>query len=84
MKLPILESYPPQSWIINCIEHVWAQLVREMDGHRARSPDRFRKVILSAWGRVSQETVDKLVTGVPQRLKRIADLGGDWISASRG
>ena len=83
MNLPILESYPPQSWDINCIEHLWAQLVGEMDGHRARSPDGFRKVILKAWGRISQTTVDKLVAGVPLRLKRI-DLDGDWISPSKG
>lgn len=79
LKLPILESFPPQSWDINAIERVWAQLVKKMEGHRARTPDGFRRVIMKAWDKISQTTIDKIVVGVPSRIREIVALKGEWI-----
>lgn len=75
----ILEDYPPQSWDINCIEHVWAQLVQKLSKHRASTVDGFYVVVERAWGSISQVTIDKLVGNVPQRMEKIAAMGGEWI-----
>ena len=79
LNLPILEAFPPQSWDINCIEHVWAQLSQKLRHHRARTPDGFRRAVLKAWDSISQETIDAIVEKVPGRLKKIAALKGEWI-----
>jgi hypothetical protein len=83
LGLPILESFPAQCWDINCIEHVWAQLMIQLRHHRARTPDGFMKVIQKGWAAISQATIDKLVAGVPQRLQIIKELKGAWISSYR-
>lgn len=80
LQLPIVKSYPAQSWDINCIEHVWAQLVRLVLGHRARTARGLRRVIQRKWKELPQTTIDKLVAGVPSRLTKIRELNGDWIS----
>ena len=79
LNLSILEAFPAQSWDINIIENVWAQLALQMKGHRATTADGFRRVITQAWSRISQGTVNKIVADVPKRLKKIASLKGKWI-----
>ena len=83
LGIPILESFPPQSWDINAIEFVWGQLMQELKGHRARTPDGFRDTIIRAWGRVKQSTIDKIVAGVSGRMDKIVAKDGAWISASK-
>lgn len=80
LKLPILESFPAQSWDVNCIEHVWAQLAQKVRGRRPRTPAGFKAVILKEWGAIPQSTIDLLVAGVPKRILRIAEGGGAWIA----
>ena len=84
MRLPILESFPAQSWDINCIEHVWAQLAAAVKLRRPRSARGFKEVIKEEWQRVGQSTIDALVAGVPHRLRKIAELEGMWIAEYKG
>lgn len=79
LKLPILESFTAQSWDINCIEHVWAQLAAGVNMRRPRSARGFKEVIVEEWKAIKQSTIDALVAGVPNRLVKIAELGGSWI-----
>ena len=81
LNLPIVEDYPAQSWDINCIEHVWAQLVRAITGHRARTVDGLRRVVRRGWQAIEQSTIDKLVENVPRRIEKIRDSAGEWIGA---
>ena len=83
LGLPILESFPPQSWDINAIEFVWGQLTQQLSGHRARTPDGFRRAILKAWDNISQSTIDEIVAGVSGRMDRIMALEGGWIGACK-
>ena len=80
LGLPILESFPPQSWDVNAIEYVWGQLVLQLNGHRARTPDGYRRVIVQAWERISQATIDEIVAGVSERLDKIVAIEGLWPS----
>ena len=80
LNLPIVKDYPAQSWDINCIEHVWAQLVMSLLGNRARTADGYRRVIQAHWRALPQSTIDKLVAEVPNRLLKISKLKGEWIS----
>lgn len=80
LDVPVLESFPAQSWDINCIEHVWAQLARRVRDRRPRTAAGLKKVILKEWEAISQSTINKLVAGVPKRMSKIAQLEGEWIS----
>ena len=79
LDLPILQSFPAQSWDINCIEHVWAQLVNKMSNRRPTTPRGYKKAIMQAWAAIEQSTINKLVAGVPRRVEKIRRLDGKWI-----
>jgi transposase len=81
LNLPILDDFPPCSWDINCIEHVWAQLINLLEGRRPTTADGFRRVILESWDAISQDTINKIVAKVPERLRKIVELEGEWISS---
>ena len=81
LNLPIVVDYPAQSWDINCIEHVWAQLVNQIRGHRAITADGLRRVVCAGWRAIKQSTIDLLVDNVPNRIKRIRESEGEWIGA---
>lgn len=81
LNLTIMESFPPCSWDINCIEHVWAQLVNLLEGRRPTTPDGFRRAILESWDAISQDTINKIVAKVPERLRKIVEMNGEWISS---
>ena len=81
LKLPILESYPAQSWDINCIEHVWAQLSRIVKLRQPRTIRGFKAAIRQSWSAIKQSTIDKIEANVPARLRRIAENGGEWIAS---
>jgi transposase len=83
LGLPILEPFPPQSWDINAIEFVWAQLTLKLSGHRACTPDGFRRAIMKAWDSISQTTIDQIVAGVSGRMDMIVALEGGWIGACK-
>ena len=79
LGLSILQDFPAQSWDINCIEHVWAQLVAKMGTRRPTTPRGFKEAILQSWAAIEQSTINKLVDGVPKRLEKIKELGGKWM-----
>jgi transposase len=81
LNLPIVVDYPAQSWDINCIEHVWAQLVNQIRGHRAITADGLRRVVCAGWRAIEQSTIDRLVENVPNRIRRINESKGEWIGA---
>lgn len=80
LELPIMESFPDQSWDINCIEHVWAQLAAAVKLRRPTTARGFKEVIQQEWAGIAQSTIDTLVAGVPLRIQKIAKLKGSWIA----
>lgn len=84
LNLPIMESFPAQSWDINCIEHVWAQLAQGVNSRRPRGAAGFKAIIQQEWRAIKQHTIDKIIAGVPKRITKIRELGGSWIGAYKG
>ena len=84
LNLPILECFPAQSWDINCIEHVWAQLTMILKLRRPRTIRGFKAAIPQSWGEIKQSTINKIEAKVPTRLERIAENGGEWIASYKG
>ena len=79
LDLPILKSFPAQSWDINCIEHVWAQLAAKLRTRRPTTPRGYKAAIMQEWEAIDQSTINKLVEKVPSRIQHIRELGGKWI-----
>ena len=77
----VLEEYPPQSYDINIIENIWAQLDNNMKGAKATSSDGWRRVIQRAWDKIPQGLIDKRVDSVKKRLARILEKDGEWLTA---
>jgi transposase len=79
LDLPILKSFPAQSWDINCIEHVWAQLAAKLRIRRPTTPRGYKAAIMQEWDAITQSTINKLVEKVPSRIQKIRGLDGKWI-----
>lgn len=79
MHLPILNDFPPQSWDINIIENCWGMLEGKLLGKAARNTKAWRHEIISAWDKVQQDSIDKLVFGMGERLKAIIAADGKWV-----
>lgn len=78
-KLKVVEGYPPQSFDINIIEKMWAQLTNRIQHKRAKSVDRWRRILQLSWDEIPIATINKLVAGVGGRMQKIAVAGGEWI-----
>ena len=50
-----------------------------MNMRRPCSARGFKEVTVEEWKAIKQSTIDALVAGVPNRLVKIAELGGSWI-----
>jgi len=79
LDLPILKTFPAQSWDINCIEHVWAQLAAKLRNRRPTTPRGYKAAIVKEWEAIDQSTINRLVEKVPSRIQKIWGLGGKWI-----
>ena len=80
-QVRVLHYYPPQSYDINIIENIWAQLDNNLVGTRVSSSDGWRKAIQRAWGKIPQSLIDKRVHRVKNRLARILEKDGEWLNA---
>ena len=79
LNLPILLSFPPQSWDINCIEHVWAGFKKLVHPKRPVTAGGYKRAIKKAWASLDQAYINKLVSNVPKRLLKIVNANGAWI-----
>lgn len=77
---PLLEGYPPQCWDINIIECVWAQLANATDARRPTTPRGGRRIITECWQAIGNSTINKLVDSVKERMQKIVDVDGAWLS----
>lgn len=77
----MVEGFPTQSFDINIIECVWAQLTNGLEHRRPATFDGWKRVIAEVWDGIHQGTIDKLVDGVRGRMQQIAEGGGAWLFA---
>lgn len=79
LKLKMLAGFPPQSWDLNVIENCWAMLDQNMRGAHARTSGHWRAAIEGAWKQVSQQSINKLVCGMRERVNKIIQAKGAWV-----
>lgn len=79
MGVPLMEDFPAQSYDLNLIEVAWGHLQQQLQGRRFRKKEKYENEIREAWGRVKQDTIDKLVAKHMQQLQRIKDKEGGWV-----
>ena len=75
----LLEGYPAQSWDINVIENVWGVLDTKLLGARARTLRGWRTAIEKAWDKISQHTINELVSRFKPRMVDIIEKEGEWV-----
>lgn len=78
METPLVEGYPAQSWDLNLIENCWGMLHNNLQGKGATTATGWRKVILQAWGRVKQSSINSLVEGMEARVESVLENDGHW------
>lgn len=79
LSLPIIKDYPAQSWDLNIIENVWGILEGKLLGTVSRNTSEWRAAIEEAWQQVQQDSIDKLVKGMNERLQSIIHAEGKWV-----
>ncbi len=73
-----LPKWPPQSPVLNPIEHLWDVVEREiliMDV-QPTNLQQLRDAIMSIWTKITEECFQHLVESMPQRIKRVLKAKG--------
>lgn len=83
LGFPLLEGFPAQSWDLNIIECVWAQLANRFARRRPRSGKGGRIAAKRCWAAIEQSSIDKLVDTLPDRMDKIVKGGGAWLTGYR-
>jgi hypothetical protein len=83
LGVPILEHFPAQSWDIKIIECAWAQLANWFAGRRPRTAAGGRAVAQECWDEVGQGTNEKLSASVKDRMNKIVEGEGAWLTSYR-
>lgn len=76
--IPVLESFPAQSWDLNVIENAWGIMDDKLSGRRPRTPKGYLKVIKDAWDKVPVHSIKKLVEHFPCRMEQCIQNEGAW------
>lgn len=79
MHAPVKHDFPARSWDLNIIENVWGVLDDHMLHRSATSNEGWRVAIQEAWHSIQQDTVDKLVGSLGQRMRAIIRGDGHWL-----
>jgi hypothetical protein len=79
MGVPVLDSFPAQSFDLNMIENVWAQLAQRMKARNPRTAVGFKRAAQEEWKGIKQSTIDGIVAKVPARLLKIKEREGAWL-----
>jgi hypothetical protein len=80
LGLQLEPGYPAQSWDLNPIEVAWGMLVGEMHGCRARSVEGFKRALQSAWGRLPQDSINRLMDKWGEAVRGCVEREGQWPS----
>ena len=74
------DIWPANSPDLNYIENVWAILQTKLDSmERATNLKMLENQLIEAWKEFSPVTLEKLIAGMPSRIKKCLKLNGDYI-----
>lgn len=71
-------EWPAMSPDMNPIEHLWAELTRQIDiiDHQPRSVHELRQVLINAWRAIPAQTLQNLVNSMPERVRALLNARG--------
>lgn len=69
---------PPRSPDLNCIEHAWDMLQRQLDIHQPRPETlaQLRVILPQIWSQIPQDFFNNLITSMQRRCQAIIDVRG--------
>ena len=70
--------WPAQSPDLSPIEHIWDVIQRQIDS-RPNGPSNLQElqsVVVEEWGKIPRSTLQKLIEGMPRRLKALGEVKG--------
>ena len=74
------DIWPANSPDLNPIENVWVILQTKLDSmERATNLKMLENQLIEAWKEFSPVTLEKLIAGIPSRIKKCLKLNGDYI-----
>jgi transposase len=78
LNVPVMESFPAQSWDLNIIENCWGMQANNLQGSRARTVRGYKRAVEKAWEAIETSSINKLVATWEQRLAAVVELEGRW------
>lgn len=73
---PHMLKTPPQSPDLNPIEHLWDHLEKRIRNHTISNKAQLKEILLTEWGKISEDYTKKLVYSMPTRLNEVLRLKG--------
>ena len=71
-----LMDFPPQSPVVNPIEHLWENLKREKVKHAVTSKDNLWEILSDCWGNIKAPVLQALVKSMPKRVQAVLKAKG--------
>ena len=71
-------EWPAQSPDLNPIENLWQQMKVTVGKHSPRSMDELFENIEAAWASISNDTLEKLINSMPNRIRQVIQAGGGF------
>jgi transposase len=81
LRVRVLPNWPPRSPDLNPIETVWAILSRRIADCGPTDIDELETFVLQEWGKISQDSIDRLVDDFERRLRDCIVGGGEIVKA---
>jgi transposase len=73
-------DWPSNSPDLNPMENVWEVLKRETAKARVDTKEDFIKCIEDAWNSINQDTINKIIDSMSERIQEIINNKGDTIN----
>ena len=68
--------WPPQSPVMNPIEHVWAHMKRQLKGQTFKTLEELKDRLMDIWDNRSLKYIKTLINGMPNRINALIDANG--------
>lgn len=80
LDITLLPDWPPYSPDLNIIEVVWAIMEKRVEMQAPKTMDDLIRIIKDVWENLTWQTINGLVKGIPNRLKKVNENPGQTLN----
>ena len=79
LDIDLLDNWPPYSPDLNIIEVIWAIMGKRVEMLQPKTIEDLRRIVIEVWDKITFKTINGLVDGITDRLKKVNQSPGQSI-----